>query len=63
VPFAFIRVLLFAERRPWLRRRLIRTLADEPALFARLVAIHARERPLWELGAQNAGRLVWGLLR
>lgn len=63
VPFAFIRALLFAERRPWLRRRLIRTLADEPELFARLLTIHARERSLWELGAENAGRLVWGLLR
>lgn len=63
VPFAFIRALLVAERRPWLRRRLIRTLADEPELFARLLAIHARERPLRELGAVNAGRLLRGLLR
>jgi flavin-dependent dehydrogenase len=63
LPFAFIRALLVAERRPWLRRRLIRTLAAEPDLFARLLAIHTREQPLGTLGAVNAGRLVWGLLR
>jgi flavin-dependent dehydrogenase len=63
MPFAFIRALLVAERRPWLRRRLMRTLADEPELFARFLAIHARERPLRSLGAANTGRLLWGLLR
>lgn len=63
LPFALIRGLLVAERRPWLRRRLIRTLAEEPALFARLLAIHTRERPLRTLGVDNTGRLVWGLLR
>ena len=63
LPFALIRALLVAERRPWLRRRLIRTLAEEPGLFARLLAIHARERPLRALGVDNTCRLVWGLLR
>lgn len=63
VPFALIRALLVAERRPWLRRRLIRTLASEPQLFQRLLAIHVQERPLRQLGAGHAGRLLWGLLR
>ena len=63
LPFALIRALLVAERRPWLRRRLIRTLAEEPGLFARLLAIHVRERPLRALGVDNTSRLVWGLLR
>ena len=63
LPFAFIRVLLIAERRPWLRRRLIRTLAEEPALFSRLLAVHTRARPLRALGLHNTARLAWGLLR
>lgn len=63
LPFGLIRALLFAERRPRLRRRLIRTLAAEPGLFARLLAIHTRERPLRSLGVDNTSRLVWGLLR
>lgn len=63
LPFTLIRGLLVAERLTWLRRRLIRTLAEEPGLFARLLAIHTRERPLRALGVDNTSRLVWGLLR
>ena len=63
LPFALIHLLLFAERRPALRRRLIRTLADEPWLFERLLAIHARDRPPRSLGLDGAWRLVRGLAR
>ena len=63
LPFALIHLLLFAERRPALRRRLIRTLADEPRLFARLLAIHSRDRPPRSLGMAGAWRLARGLMR
>jgi flavin-dependent dehydrogenase len=63
LPFALIRLLLFAERRPALRRRLIRTLAEEPQLFARLVAIHTRDRPPRSLGLGGLWRLAHGLAR
>ncbi len=63
LPFALIRLLLFAERRPALRRRLIRTLADEPWLFQRLLAIHARDRPPRSLGLAGAFHLTRGLVR
>ena len=63
LPFALIHLLLFAERRPALRRRLIRTLADEPELFRRLLAIHTRDRPPRSLGLGGAWRLARGLAR
>jgi flavin-dependent dehydrogenase len=63
LPFALIHLLLFAERRPPLRRRLIRTLADEPRLFERLLAIHTRDRPPRSLGIGGAWRLARGLAR
>ena len=63
LPFALIRLLLFVERRPALRRRLIRTLADDPRLFRRLLAIYSRDRPPSSLGMTGAWRLARGLLR
>lgn len=62
LPFALIRLLLIVERRPWLRGRLISTLHHDPALFARLLAIHARQQPARELGAGGVFRLARGLL-
>jgi flavin-dependent dehydrogenase len=64
LPEALIRLLLAVERRPPLRRRLIRALAADPALFARLLAVHARALPLSGLGLGGplrlAGRLAAG---
>jgi len=62
LPFALIRLLMEAERRPWLRRRLIGTLAAEPDLFAKLLAIHTREAPLGSVGRKGLLRLARGLL-
>jgi len=47
------------ERRPRLRRRALAALAQEPAMFSRLLGIHARALPLRSLGLSGAGRLVW----
>lgn len=63
LPFALIRALLLAERRPLLRRRLMATLARDPTLFRRLLAIHARQVPLRALGLGPAYRLARGLAR
>jgi len=62
VPFALIAGLLFAERRPRLRRRLVATLATDRELFARLLAVHAGERSLRSVGLSGAATLVRGLL-
>ncbi|MCB1058109.1 MAG: NAD(P)/FAD-dependent oxidoreductase [Acidobacteria bacterium] len=61
-PDALTRTLLAVERRPRLRRRLIRTLAADPALFTRLLGIHARTLRPKDLGWTGAWRLARGLV-
>jgi flavin-dependent dehydrogenase len=55
-------LLLAVERRPWLRRRMVRALAAEPALFSRLLGIHSRALPALRLGVDGALRLVYRLV-
>jgi len=62
VPFLLIRFLLEVERRPRLRRRLISALANEPSLFARLLAIHTRDAPPRSIGPGGILQLARGLL-
>lgn len=61
VPNTLTRLLLAIERRPALRRRAIRALAAEPALFSLLLAIHARQRPATAFFPAGAARLAWRL--
>ncbi|MDY7091417.1 MAG: NAD(P)/FAD-dependent oxidoreductase [Acidobacteriota bacterium] len=61
LPNTLTAVLLAIERRPRLRRRVIRTLAADPALFSRLLGIHARTLKPTQLGFDGAWRLVRGL--
>lgn len=49
-PVQMIRALLAIEKRPWLRRRFVATLARDPALFERLLEIHVGERSPLGLG-------------
>jgi flavin-dependent dehydrogenase len=63
LPDAMTRLLLFAEARPGLRRRTVRALAADPALFSRLLAIHARQLPPTAFGPASAARLAWRLAR
>jgi len=62
LPNAIASVVLFLERRPRLRARAIRALAAEPALFSRLLGIHARALPARGLGIDGALRLAWRLV-
>jgi flavin-dependent dehydrogenase len=62
LPNAMTSLLLFLERRPRLRARAVRALAAEPALFSRLLGIHARTLPPRELGLDGALRLAWRLV-
>jgi flavin-dependent dehydrogenase len=55
-------LVLALERRPRLRARAIRALAAEPALFSRLLGIHARTLPPRRLGVDGALRLAWRLM-
>ncbi len=40
LPEALMHLLLFVERRPWLRRRVIRALAKEPEMFSRFLGVN-----------------------
>jgi len=55
-------MVLGLERRPRLRRRVLRALAAEPSLFARLLGIHARTLPPRDFGFEGALRLAWRLV-
>ena len=63
LPDLLTRLLLFVERRPTLRRRMIRTFSEDPQLFSRLLGIHARQQPPASLGLGGALRLGRGLVR
>jgi flavin-dependent dehydrogenase len=62
LPDRMTSAVLALERRPWLRARAVRALAAEPALFSRLLGIHARTLPPRRLGVDGALRLVWRLV-
>ncbi|HYN19804.1 MAG TPA: NAD(P)/FAD-dependent oxidoreductase [Thermoanaerobaculia bacterium] len=55
-------LVLGMEKRPRLRRRAIRALAAEPALFSRLLGIHGRTLPPRRLGIDGALKLAWRLV-
>jgi flavin-dependent dehydrogenase len=58
LPDTMTAIVLACERRPWIRRRAVRALAAEPALFSRLLGIHARALPARKLGLGGALRLL-----
>jgi flavin-dependent dehydrogenase len=62
LPNTMTSLVLALERRPRLRARAVRALAAEPALFARLLGIHARTLPPRRLGVEGALRLAWRLV-
>jgi flavin-dependent dehydrogenase len=62
LPATLTRLLLVAERRPWLRRRVVRALARDTQLFSRLVSVHARELSPLQLGSDGL-RLALNIAR
>lgn len=62
LPEAMIRLLLWVEARPNLRRRMIRALGKQPALFDRFLALHSRHLPWYRIGWTTGPRLLWGLM-
>lgn len=62
LPVAMIRLLLWIEARPRLRRRMIRALARESAVFDRFLGLHSRHLPWHQLGWATGPRLLRGLL-
>jgi 2-polyprenyl-6-methoxyphenol hydroxylase-like FAD-dependent oxidoreductase len=62
IPRLTSKLMLLMDSRPWLRRRVLRVLADEPNLFSRLLNTHVREISPASFGTRNALRLGWRLL-
>jgi len=62
VPEALTHLLLWVERRPALRRRMIAALAREPKVFSRILAVHTRDLPVRRMGWATAPRLLWGMV-
>ncbi len=58
LPNTMTRLILAIERRPRLRRRVIKTLASEPRLFDRFLGIHSRVLPLSAIGLGGVLRLA-----
>jgi flavin-dependent dehydrogenase len=62
LPDTMTALVLALEHRPGLRRRAVKALAAEPALFSRLLGIHGRTLPPRQLGIDGALRLAWRLV-
>jgi 2-polyprenyl-6-methoxyphenol hydroxylase-like FAD-dependent oxidoreductase len=60
-PWKVTRRLLTVERHPWARRRLIRGLSRDPALFSKHLSVLAREQPESALGPAATLQLAWKL--
>lgn len=63
LPDAMTGLLLWIERHPALRRRVVRALSREPAIFSRILGVHCRALPMRDLGYQTAPRLLWRLVQ
>jgi flavin-dependent dehydrogenase len=59
MPHRMSQLILLMDRNPWLRRRALRVLAAEPALFARLVNGQVEGFGDSVLGVMDAMRMKW----
>lgn len=62
LPNAMTQILLFAERHPAVRRRLVGALKKEPEIFERFLGLHARSHRLRDVGWSGALRLARGFV-
>lgn len=46
LPQTMARLMFFMDRWPWLRRKVLRTFAEDPAVFQTMLDVHIGERPL-----------------
>ena len=63
VPVAMTRLMLLMERSDSIRRRSLRLLDQSPALFSRLLSVHAGALPLSSVGVGEIVEFGWKLMR
>jgi len=63
VPVAMTRLMLLMERSDSIRRRALRLFEQSPALFSRLLSVHAGALPLSSVGVGEIVEFGWRLLR
>ena len=61
-PRAMAQLLLLLARHPGLCRRVLRTFAQNPQTFERLLAVHVGARPPLQIGVDQVLRLGWRIL-
>jgi hypothetical protein len=54
---------LLLDRNNWLRARSLRALEASPTVFARMLAVHTGELPLFHIGIEETLSFGWHLLR
>ena len=63
VPIAMSRLMLLMAGSDWIRRRAFRLFQQTPALFSKLLAIHAETLPLSSVGMAEIAGFGWKFLR
>src|SRR5580692_11472838 len=63
LPRMMANLMLLLDRNHWLRARSLRALEASPTLFARMLAVHTGELPLFQIGIEETLSFGWCLLR
>jgi menaquinone-9 beta-reductase len=62
MPMTMARIMLMMDRWPLLRNRIMRVLAEDPALFSRMLGVHMGEESLPRFVREKGLHLGWRLL-
>jgi hypothetical protein len=63
LPRMMANLMLLLDRNNWLRARSLRALEASPTVFARMLAVHTGELPLFQIGIEETLSFGWCLLR
>jgi 2-polyprenyl-6-methoxyphenol hydroxylase-like FAD-dependent oxidoreductase len=62
-PMRITRLMLLMARHPWIRRKTMRMFAAKPALFGKMIQVHAGAKQADAFGLQDLFGLGWRVLR
>jgi flavin-dependent dehydrogenase len=63
LPRMMANLMLLLDRNHWLRARSLRAVEASPTLFARMLAVHTGELPLFRIGVEETLSFGWRLIR